>query len=492
MARNSGWRQVCPEKVRGRQLLAVSGGSRVFLVRQSGPAAYKLQEEGRRKPLQVRLGDPHVCNCRTYRQERELCLHICWTLLRKLRLKPEDPLSYQMGLVPHDLEELIQGSHVWPLRVEKKRFQVMESVPSKLIGQKDLCPICLEELLESKRPVTFCRHGCGQSVHIACMKVVALHQTAHDLQDGRDDGMLNCPLCRGDFCTWRDLREEIRNALYYNRRLPLLPPLVGPRPVHKDVTCTSCNCTPVQGLLYRCFTCPFVLMCDECVTDRKGVGVAALHNDHGLAVKQNPSDRWRPLPRWESPQKRALLRDTPSPSCKVSEELISELRALRVCKGHALLNRGQQCCLCLTRYQVRQEVVTLPCGHQFHAACVTRWLLNSSDSCPLDGSPVSPTLRHRALQRGCDLKRMEFGKYKKQKKGLLESPLQNQALDTSLRVKGLSLIDRRNFKRQQQLQQLDKSLTSLVVSPRHYSANIGFSDFDLKNTSQSSWGAMRF
>lgn len=60
----------------------------------------------------------------------------------------------QMGLVPHELEELIQGSHVWPLRVEKKRSQVMESVPSKLIGQKDLCPICLEELLESKRPGT--------------------------------------------------------------------------------------------------------------------------------------------------------------------------------------------------------------------------------------------------------------------------------------------------------------------------------------------------
>jgi hypothetical protein len=33
----------------------------------------------------------------------------------------------------------------------------------------------------------------------------------------------------------------------------------------------------------------------------------------------------------------------------------------------------------------------------------------------------------------------------------------------------------RDFKKQQQLQQLDKSLTSVAVSPRHCSANIGSS-----------------
>jgi hypothetical protein len=53
MARKSGWRLVCPEQVKGRQLLAIFGGSRLFLLRQSGPAAYTLQEEGRKKPLQV-------------------------------------------------------------------------------------------------------------------------------------------------------------------------------------------------------------------------------------------------------------------------------------------------------------------------------------------------------------------------------------------------------------------------------------------------------
>jgi len=55
-------------------------------------------------------------------------------------------------------------------------------------------------------------------------------------------------------------------------------------------------------------------------------------------------------------------------------------------------------CVLLHVPQVRQVVRILPCGHQFHAPCVSRWLLHSSDSCPVDGAPVAPILRHRALQ----------------------------------------------------------------------------------------------
>ena len=55
-------------------------------------------------------------------------------------------------------------------------------------------------------------------------------------------------------------------------------------------------------------------------------------------------------------------------------------------------------CVFLHVPQVRQVVRILPCGHQFHAACVSQWLLHTSDSCPVDGAPVAPILRHRALQ----------------------------------------------------------------------------------------------
>jgi len=53
MTRKSGWRQVCPEPVWGRQLSTLFCGSRISIVRQNGPAAYVLQEEDRRKALKV-------------------------------------------------------------------------------------------------------------------------------------------------------------------------------------------------------------------------------------------------------------------------------------------------------------------------------------------------------------------------------------------------------------------------------------------------------
>jgi hypothetical protein len=59
------------------------------------------------------------------------------------------------------------------------------------------------------------------------------------------------------------------------------------------------------------------------------------------------------------------------------------------------------------------------------------------------GSEVFYMREFVCSRRDCDLNKMEFGKYKKQRKKLLEPPLQNEALGTSLHVKGLSLIDRR-------------------------------------------------
>ncbi|XP_069700424.1 E3 ubiquitin-protein ligase Zswim2-like isoform X2 [Periplaneta americana] len=491
MARKSGWRQVCPDPVRNRQLLALFGSSRLFLVRQNGPAAFALQEEGRKKPLVVRLGDPHSCSCRPYRQEHELCLHICWTLLRKLRLKPEDPLSFQRGLVPHELNDLVQGTYVYHSRVKKKNSKPTDTVQPKPISNQDLCPICLEEMMKARRPVTFCRHGCGRAVHIACMKVVAHYQLELDQHDARDDVTLTCPLCRGDFCTWLELRDECRNAPHLRKQRPILPPLVGPRPLHEGVTCTSCNSSPVVGALYRCLTCPYVLMCDVCVTERQGPSVMGLHVDHGLAVKQRPLDRWRPLPGWEPPRRRPT---PPQQSSTLSQELIAELPVLRVSKGQALLSRGQQCCLCLQPYQIKQEVQTLPCGHQFHAICVSRWLLHSSDSCPLDDSPVAPALRRRALLRGCELAPLQTGgvrQYKKQKKKLpLQAPVHPQEVGEALHVKGLSLFDRsfsptegqgcfRDYERQQRQQERHhhhhrrvKPIMSVEASPRQYASSL--------------------
>ncbi len=63
----------------------------------------------------------------------------------------------------------------------------------KEIGAEDVCPICQEELLGKPLPLTFCKFGCGNSVHIKCMKIWAEHQQSNG------ETTVRCPLCRENF-----------------------------------------------------------------------------------------------------------------------------------------------------------------------------------------------------------------------------------------------------------------------------------------------------
>jgi Ring finger domain len=41
------------------------------------------------------------------------------------------------------------------------------------------------------------------------------------------------------------------------------------------------------------------------------------------------------------------------------------------------------CSICTDDFERGQDVRVLPCGHQFHPACIDPWLLNVSGTCPL-------------------------------------------------------------------------------------------------------------
>ena len=44
---------------------------------------------------------------------------------------------------------------------------------------------------------------------------------------------------------------------------------------------------------------------------------------------------------------------------------------------------------CASRSQARDELMTLPgCGHSFHAPCISRWLRDFGNTCPIDGGEV--------------------------------------------------------------------------------------------------------
>jgi hypothetical protein len=95
MSREIPWRALCPEIVRCRQLQALYGPT-MFLVRRPGPLSLVLQGSANSKPIKVRLSGVHWCSCKTFTFEKELCVHLCWGLLRLFRILPSNPLSFQV------------------------------------------------------------------------------------------------------------------------------------------------------------------------------------------------------------------------------------------------------------------------------------------------------------------------------------------------------------------------------------------------------------
>eukprot|EP00931_Biecheleriopsis_adriatica_P088924 TRINITY_DN63146_c0_g1_i1.p1 TRINITY_DN63146_c0_g1~~TRINITY_DN63146_c0_g1_i1.p1 ORF type:complete len:297 (-),score=43.34 TRINITY_DN63146_c0_g1_i1:52-870(-) len=50
---------------------------------------------------------------------------------------------------------------------------------------------------------------------------------------------------------------------------------------------------------------------------------------------------------------------------------------------------GGACSVCLTAFEKHDEVVALPCEHHFHNSCISRWLSEYRQSCPLCCKEVS-------------------------------------------------------------------------------------------------------
>ncbi|XP_077105082.1 uncharacterized protein LOC143759598 [Ranitomeya variabilis] len=42
----------------------------------------------------------------------------------------------------------------------------------------------------------------------------------------------------------------------------------------------------------------------------------------------------------------------------------------------------QSCVICMTEYEIGEQVIVLPCDHSFHQGCISRWL-RSNPLCPL-------------------------------------------------------------------------------------------------------------
>ncbi|VDP83316.1 unnamed protein product [Echinostoma caproni] len=144
-------------------------------------------------------------------------------------------------------------------------LQTDGQVRQRVIEPEDVCAICQDELLgEQRYPVTYCRRGCGNSVHIRCMRVWTDHQRKQksiNLSEG-----VPCPICREEFgqlgMLLREITENIhpREAKPGRGRSTVISPVVQSiQPImkacHPSTVCMTCRMSPIYGNIYRCQLC---------------------------------------------------------------------------------------------------------------------------------------------------------------------------------------------------------------------------------------------
>ncbi|GFO49719.1 E3 ubiquitin-protein ligase zswim2-like [Plakobranchus ocellatus] len=375
MSRSVPWRHTVSDACNWHQSQALE--STIYILRQTGPTGFLLKEEGERKNVKVFMGDPHTCTCPVFKKERDLCKHICWLLLRKFRLSVNDPLSWQLGLVEREINEILRGrvTAERPQRQSQAKTsnnsQTIDGkavVEQREIAEEDVCPICQEELLAKKLPVTYCKFGCGNTIHIKCMKVWAEHQ-----KKTSPEGVIKCPMCREDFGPIDLLKTESKNA---GCRADPPPGIRMDR--HLGVMCSNCSKAPIEGKCYRCMVCPTYHLCQRCFN-------FPVHTTHSFQFRQKRNQRWRAAPRTlgsglpdalaNDLMHREITEDDYEMLLQMERNQQEELSSLaeedlrgipveRVREGGPLLSLGAQCRICLRGFTVGQTVRKLPCRHK--------------------------------------------------------------------------------------------------------------------------------
>eukprot|EP01132_Coremiostelium_polycephalum_P005126 gene5126-6382_t len=70
----------------------------------------------------------------------------------------------------------------------------------------------------------------------------------------------------------------------------------------------------------------------------------------------------------------------------VSQDIVKQLQT-EICTIYHKKNYPK-CMICLIEFEFNELVTVLDCNHIFHINCISKWLLNSSVNCPLDGLSI--------------------------------------------------------------------------------------------------------
>lgn len=145
----------------------------------------------------VKIGSMPSCDCPDH-MRGNLCKHILFIYLKVLRVS-NHRLLYQTSLLESELKRIFQdfdkaekGRNRLPMansavrenyeklineneniKIEneneniKKEREIFEQKP---VSSDTQCPVCCEEFIISNEEITYCRYGCGNNVHVTCLK----------------------------------------------------------------------------------------------------------------------------------------------------------------------------------------------------------------------------------------------------------------------------------------------------------------------------------
>ncbi|KAH7825620.1 putative Zinc finger SWIM domain-containing protein 2 [Monocercomonoides exilis] len=384
-------------------LLQLASHSGLLVIQNVGPLSFVIRDANGRKN-KVSLGGVNICSCQ--KRRGDLCVHIAFVVTRVFRIPTTNPLAWQRGYIDRELTQLLKGSVISQQQemIHHRRSSSPAShssssssssnkerpvVEQRAIGPDSICAICQEEM-NIKQPLSYCRFGCGNSVHTRCLGFWAQHNKSIG-------NTINCPFCRAEW-------GPIETAAPPRSTCPF---------VHSRSSCSECRMSPIVGPKLRCMICSDYNLCVECY--RRGA-----HSRHSFQCYDtnscmprllsgsalggrtridglSPSEISELQQREITPEDYALLLQLDEVHTQARKFPLS-LRLITLLLDASSSSEQSQsigtCAVCHNElYPAEGEtdpskrIRSLACGHLFHAGCIDKQLL-LSDLCPIDNMPA--------------------------------------------------------------------------------------------------------
>lgn len=381
-----------------------------ILKRRQGPLAatlVKVAGSEVRDSVKVQVGQRHICS--SCGSPDRPCQHLLFMLRRVLKVPEDDKEALSgAGLSDAALERILayeaRGGRAGrgpagaggPVSGKAARRHASGHARRPL-EDGETCPICLDDMTIDQH-LTWCKAGCGKSMHGQCVLSLARHAAA-----GRE-AVVACPLCRaalGSPAQVEDMLLAARRAGSKRR----------PKGVHPHTKCSACGTSPLYGCRYRCAQCPTeapVDLCARCFHKGK-------HAHHTFACSSAPPRRaqaggisasWAPATRQAEQEaaaaqaRQALLALQGRDLQAADYDLLLQLDGYgatppEVSLPEFLVQRclgevaGRVACALCSREGGGMRA--LPCGHAAHASCLAGSVM-ASNACGQCGCAVFPGL----------------------------------------------------------------------------------------------------